>query len=298
SAPVANQLTYYDFKYRRFLTKDGLALNLFYSHIQTQPGGIYDTYNTRGEGDAGGITLTQPWILTNDLKLSNSVFLTNSNANSIYNTFGYETYNDKITQLGLQTALGFRQGKSWNQAILIFTLGEPWLDAPENPQNPSLPGAQGRSSTTQASFTRTQYFTENFNLVMGLAGQYTRNSLYASQQLIYGNSVYGRAYTSSGIGGDNGYMGRLQANYNLRGVTSKLAGISPYTFYDIGELYDNGNAETASARYSASSAGIGVADVLTKNWRVDTYAAKPLMHNENADVGSSTRYIFSVVGSF
>lgn len=298
SAPIAHQLTYYDFKYNRFLTKNDLQLGLFYSHADTEPGGIYSTYNLNGESDVFTTSLTQPWILTQNVRLSNTLSVTNVRANSIYNSFGLESYNDKLTVVELATDLGFRQGRSWNQASLSFNATGPWMGAQRDPSNPSVAGYDGQSFDTRLALTRTQYFTDNFSFLAGVTGQYSRSTLANPQELSYGGALYGRAFTSSGFGGSNGYIGRIQANYNLGGIKPSLNGITPYSFYDMGELYTLTNAQAPSERYAASSAGVGVGSAIAKNWYLDTYVAKPVTHNQNFSVDNTARWIFSVVGNF
>ncbi len=109
-------------------------------------------------------------------------------------------------------------------------------------------------TTLTMNYTRQQALPGEWLSVGQVAGQIASDPLFSAEEFGYGGQSFGRAYDPSEITGDHGLAGMFELRY--LGVDPWLdSAFVPYTFYDIGKVW---NKDSGGSDFSASSAGLGV----------------------------------------
>ena len=149
----------------------------------------------------------------------------------------------------------------------------------------------------QLSYTRQQSIYGNFMAIGQLSGQYASGPLFSAEEFGYGGQAFGRAYDPSEITGDHGIAASLELRYlgfdPWEGIT-----FAPYTFYDIGKVW---NEDVGGVDESGSSAGLGMrlshssglSDNLGPAWPLCREISAPIYGN-----GKNPRVLFQLSYTF
>ncbi len=106
----------------------------------------------------------------------------------------------------------------------------------------------------EMSLSRNQRVADNWSLLGVVRGQYTTMPMYSSEEFGYGGSVFGRAYDTYELSGDQGVNAMVELRYG--GISDfSPVGMMPYVFYDIGKVWNLDEGQTKKA--SGASAGFG-----------------------------------------
>lgn len=165
-----------------------------------------------------------------------------------------------------------------------------------------LSRAQGDPGFTKfnADASRLQSIYGPFTGLLGIAGQYSANSLLASEEFGFGGTEYGRGYDSSEITGDDGLAGKLELAYSGNAEQQYLTDYQLYTFYDVGAVWNRDPGVGIASRQSGASTGVGVRVTFLPNLRGETYVAKPLTSDvQSRGVhGDDLRFRFALTSNF
>lgn len=144
----------------------------------------------------------------------------------------------------------------YNTATFTVSQGLPWLGASaQDSSYLSRTNAAPDFQKEEFSLARLQGITSDWSVYASAAGQHASGPLYSSEEFGYGGTAFGRAYDTSEITGDHGIAGSLELRYAGWNAWEK-ATFQPYTFYDIGEVWNE--AAGQPKRESGASAGFGV----------------------------------------
>ena len=121
----------------------------------------------------------------------------------------------------------------------------------------NLSRAEAKPDFTKAeiALTRLQGISPDWSLLMAASGQVASGPLYSVEEFGYGGQAFGRAFDSSEITGDHGVNGSLELRYDGLKPWPSVT-LQPYTFYDIGKVWNDDAGQ--AAQQSGSSAGIGL----------------------------------------
>lgn len=103
---------------------------------------------------------------------------------------------------------------------------------------------------------RIQSISPSWVAVGQIFAQWTQDPLLSAEEFGYGGQAFGRAYDASEITGDKGLSGAVELRYTGWKIAGDALSISPYSFYDIGVVYNEDSAQ--SKKESGVSAGIGI----------------------------------------
>lgn len=120
--------------------------------------------------------------------------------------------------------------------------------------NLSRAEAEPDFTTAQFSYTRQQAIYSNFMAIGQFSGQLASGPLFSAEEFGYGGQAFGRAYDPSEITGDHGIAASLELRYLGFNPWQDIT-FAPYTFYDIGKVW---NEDTGGVDESGSSAGLGM----------------------------------------
>jgi hemolysin activation/secretion protein len=157
----------------------------------------------------------------------------------------------------------------------------------------------GRSDFTKINvqLARVQILPADFSLALSTSGQWTSQSLLASEQLGIGGPDFGRAYDTSEVSGDKGIGGVVELRYTPALARDWLRSAQFFTYYDIGKVWNNSD-ETEPQSQSLASLGAGVRVRLPQNFAASLEVAQPLTHDIASEEGRPTRVFFSISTHF
>jgi hemolysin activation/secretion protein len=162
----------------------------------------------------------------------------------------------------------------------------------------SKPDVHPDFTKLQLNYTRLQGLTKDWNSSLTLTGQRASGALYSSEEFGYGGTAIGRAYDTSEISGDDGVSGSLELHYQGLPQWQQIA-VTPYTFYDIGKVWDL--YPNAPEEISGASAGPGIT-VLRGGLSGNFYMAYPLTKEIDLPLYTmnhrTPRYAFQLTDKF
>lgn len=134
--------------------------------------------------------------------------------------------------------------------------------------------------------------TDRLGVSGGVEGQYSPDSLYASEEIAFGGARFGRGYNTSEVSGDSGYGTSLQLQYRLD--TDMLGGwsITPYTFIDHSRVFNKSIDQQGDAKLV--STGIGTTFSNRKWLALGVEVDKPLNRDVTSRGNKDPRIYFSV----
>lgn len=157
----------------------------------------------------------------------------------------------------------------------------------------------GRSDFTKLNlqFARVQMLPADFSVALTASGQWTNQSLLASEQIGLGGPDFGRAYDTSELSGDKGIDGVVELRYTPAIAQDWIRTAQFFTYYDIGKVWNN-SEDTDPRIASLASLGAGVRMRLPQNFSASLEVAQPLTHDIASEDGRPTRVFFSVSTHF
>lgn len=144
----------------------------------------------------------------------------------------------------------------------------------------------------RANATVTYAVTEKLAVSGRVEGQYSPDSLYASEEIAFGGARFARGFDTSEVSGDSGFGTAAQVQYRLD--TDVLGGwsITPYTFIDHSKVYNKSVDQQGDARLV--STGVGVTFSNRKWLALGVEVDKPLNRDVASRGNRKPRLFFSV----
>lgn len=109
---------------------------------------------------------------------------------------------------------------------------------PENKLHSRL-GATPNFTKLQSGFSVNYAATERLLLSFRTEGQYSPDSLYASEEISFGGARFARGYNNSEISGDSGFGASIQASYRFDVEAFGGWAVTPYTFLDHSQVWNS-----------------------------------------------------------
>jgi hemolysin activation/secretion protein len=112
----------------------------------------------------------------------------------------------------------------------------------------------------------------NLTLKLGVMGQFSPNSLIASEEVPFGGLAYGRGFNSSEIAGDSGIGFSLQPEYRI--ALGHGFSVTPYPLIDYAKVYNHKDDLETNGELVSTGLGvrIGADNLGSVTWELD----KPL----------------------
>lgn len=198
-------------------------------------------------------------------------------------------------------ALSYDVSDGWDGTNLLqvqLSKGLGILD-PTHSGSSGLTRSGGRADFRKitASAQRNQKLTDTVTIVAAGEGQYSPDQLLSSEEFGIGGKIYGRAFDSSEITGDNGFSTRTEAQYLIPAPASGLDYVMLYGFADYGVVW-NYEAGSRHGRRSLASSGAGVRLGLLDRLDGTVEVAKPFLRTPDAADDRKTRVFFTLSTRF
>jgi len=187
-----------------------------------------------------------------------------------------------------------------HQGLNVFGATEPRETDAFASRSSADTGAPGASDFTKftAEIVRRQRLAENLSLIASINMQYSWDRLLATEEFRVGGARYGRGYDDSELTGDSGVALLAEIRYGEaiepdHFLAEYLRAFDFFAFYDIGQIWNNGDeqglGETSSA--SLASVGLGMQLQFVEGITTSLMYAKPLTRGiatENEVVNGTT----------
>jgi hemolysin activation/secretion protein len=236
---------------------DGLSFNTSFSNSWYLVGGELKELEISGVSNSFNFGFSYPLIKTKSNKLD------------IAGTYSYKDSTDKdnyqpnrekrVDSISLsisnskQTSF-FQQG-GMSISSLTFTSGK--IDVNEYAKSLDVLDSIGSYSKLGASLTQIQSLTDNLMLIASLSGQIALDrNLDGGEDFSVGGSSGVKAYSSSELSGDSGYLSSLEFSYSLPIVFDISNTLS--LFIDYAKVWDNKNSVDNIKPQSRQLSDIGI----------------------------------------
>lgn len=232
-------------------TRLGASFNATYSH----PKYTLKAYDIKTASYTSSIYTQHQWITSRHTRLSTKFSFDSINQNT--DIFGNALTRDRIRVL--RSKISFDTQDKWRgENNIDFTLSrgiDGWGSSNNNDLLASKREAKPAFSKAELNLSRLQTINNNWSVFSNSASQIASKTMYSNEQFGYGGQVFGRAYDSSGIVGDQGIATSLEVRYEGLQYKEKLA-FQPYSFYDVGKVWNH--SKSAVKHISGASAGFGI----------------------------------------
>jgi hemolysin activation/secretion protein len=176
-------------------------------------------------------------------------------------------YKDEVVALrGMISATVLDQGQSTNVWAQV-SAGQRGDSAAQL----SRPDASRQFTKINAHAAHYRDLSKHTGLYLSADGQYSKDRLLASEELIVGGAPYGRGYSYAAIGGDRGLVGTAELRAGFKPKNKLLSFVQGYGFFDAGKVWNRGLPATELA-----SAGAGLRLRVGDKTTLGLEAAKPL----------------------
>jgi len=291
ATPDIGSNQYFRLAYSTYIGSDGLRATVGGSFAKSQVEDLPSSYDLNGTSSEVDAAVSYPFIRSVKENLVGSVGVYGVEAYNDLNDVRFSedsiraTYADANYNKRFGDRLSFASSLRLTQGLDIFGAG------PSNRVHSRL-GASPNFFKVHGTANASYALTEKLGLSAGLEGQYSPDSLYASEEIAFGGARFARGYDTSEVTGDSGYGSSLQLQYRLD--TEMLGGwtITPYTFIDHSHVYNKpvdlqGNAKLVST-------GIGTIFSNRKWLAVGVEVDKPINRDVISRGNKDPRVYFSV----
>ncbi len=231
------------------------SLGLSGNTVKAQPGYLLEDSNIKSNATELAVNLQYQWLRQRQQNLALGLTLDGQNSNG--DVLG-DTPLTRDRIRALRFSATYDNTDNWqglNTIRTVISQGLKWLGASDKGDT-NLSRSEATPSFTKAelSYQRQQYLTADFLLSAQLAGQYSNDALFSSEETSIGGQQFGRAYDPSEITGDKGLAAALELRYISWQPFTQIS-LQPYVFYDIGKAWNN---DTDGNNISAASTGAGM----------------------------------------
>lgn len=253
----------------------GLRASVFASYAHTRPGDELRLLGLKGESLSWGLSLQYPLIRSRATNLLGRLSWTARDSKS-RNLLLDPIFDDKIRTVSAELLANHADGGGGQiMARLAVTQGLEALGATRlSDLAKSRATASGAFTRLNGEITRIQPLYRGLQLMLRGAGQWTRDSLLASEEFGLGGADFGRAYDPSEITGDKAIAGKAELFYTIPAV--RMGTVEPFAYYEGGRVYQNHLLPGEARRAGLQSVGGGVRVGIAGRFGVSMEYAKPI----------------------
>jgi hemolysin activation/secretion protein len=296
-APEDGELGFVSVAYDQPVGGSGLRFNGFMSYARTEPGEELRVLGLEGESVTSGFGLVYPFIRSRELNVIGRSTFTVRNAESS-NDLVDPIFHDRIRTLTNELSGNYADALGGlSSARLALVTGLSVFDATDdNDIDKSRATGSGEFNKVNFEISRVQPLSGGVYLQAAIVGQWTSDSLLASEEFGLGGSSFGRAFDPSEITGDEGLAAKVELfkTISLGGVSS----IEPYVFYETGFVRQVDPLPAEPVRDSIGAAGVGVRIAANDDWAASLEYAQPFERDIASRGDRDGRFFFSISAAF
>ncbi len=297
SSTFDRELAYGDISYLQPIGKYGTTISLLGSATETSPGFSLSEFEIKGHSRYARGTVNHPWVRSRDFSLYTHGVLDFRTVESESNIEPERVDRIRTARIGIDAELldSFFTG-GYNNFSIEGSKGLSWFDASdEGDANLSRPDGDPQFTKYNAEIQRLQRVTNSFNLLVGVKGQYSEDSLLTSEEFgLGGMTGYVRGYDPSEVIGEHGLAGKLELQWNQPFTASFLPETQLYGFYDAGRVWNKDATTSAGKNDYLSSTGFGMRASLFGTTDASFTVAVPLNRDVETTGDQDARFFFSL----
>ncbi len=296
-APTTSEreLSYLSASYQQPLFDEGTTLSVFASRSDTAPGSALEDLEIEGLSTTLILSAARPLLRSRRKNLSLALQFDLRNAET--DIFGTETLSEDRLRV-LRARLLYDLVDAWAGVNLVDVEVSQGLNVfgASDAGDANLSRADGRGDFFKVAATarRVQdlgFLRPGLELSLSIGGQKAANALLSVEEFGLGGIDFGRAYDPSELTGDDALAGRVELRLDVDAVPSPPAELfQVYAYYDIGKVWNRGQA----ADESLASAGVGLRFAVTDWLSGSLEAGKPLTRRVEAEGDREWRGFFSL----
>ncbi len=294
------ELQFWQVYHDEILDADGLRMTLSYSGTYTFPEPELPSIQIKGVNRNALITLVYPAIRSRSKNLFFNASLSYINTDVDVTTElapnGERLYTDSIRVLGLAANYQFQDSwRGFNDVNFAIHHGLNISGASHRGEGSLLSRDDGQITFYRFNLDaiRTQWITQHNSMVFSLSAQGSPNTLLVSQEFGFGGEIFGQAYDTSEIIGDNGIATKAEWRYSKDIGLKQISWIQLFGFYELGKIWNHDTTEVEHME-SATDLGFGFRASLYKHYSFSLTWAKPLTVDVNALKHRKPRVFFSL----
>ncbi|HYC04073.1 MAG TPA: ShlB/FhaC/HecB family hemolysin secretion/activation protein [Azospirillaceae bacterium] len=240
-------------RYLQPVNADGLSLATTLNYSRGRPGAGLQTFAVRTTSMAAGQRLSWPLLRTRrqNLVLEAGWTAQEARIDLLGERFSTDVWRTADFRVSFSEA-GFLGGGTVLTAALVQGLDV--LNAtPAGSMSASRLDPDPRFTKLSAEMQRLQALPKGALLVIGVAGQYTRDVLFSGEEFGLGGARFGRGYNASDLSGGNGFGATAELRRTFQFEMPYLASATPYAFFDWGRVW---RSETANTLLRSAGGGV------------------------------------------
>jgi hemolysin activation/secretion protein len=293
----ASNLQYYHIEHEETLDGEGTTVTGGFTYIRTHPGDILAPLDVRGQDKAFTLTLAHPFIRSREKNLSAGLSFRYEDVTT--EELGVRVADDRIRSLSAHGSYDFSD--AWRGITQItggMSHGLPIIGATPD-DNPIPSRIDGKTDFVKFNLaaSRKQELPRGFSILAQAEGQYSPDSLLASEQFAFGGLPFGRAYDPAELTGDSGLAESVELRYTPAIAATYLRTAQFFTYYDAGQVFNHIHP-TLPGTLTAASAGLGVRVTPTPFLFTSLQADKPLTRIVAAEGNKGWRIFFRIVARY
>ncbi|MCW2396331.1 MULTISPECIES: ShlB/FhaC/HecB family hemolysin secretion/activation protein [unclassified Sphingobium] len=293
----SGELAFVSGAYDQPLGGSGLRMSGFASFARTKPGDELRVLAVKGKSFSWGLALQYPMLRSRHTNVLGR-FSWQSRESSSRNRLIDPVFDDRIRtvtaellanhadRMGGQTTLR----ASVTQGLDVFDatrLGDPAK---------SRGTASAMFTRLNGEVTRVQPLYRGLHLLLGATGQWSAESLLASEEFGLGGAQYGRAYDPSEITGDKGIAGKVELFYTI--AARGMGTVEPYVYYEGGRVWQNDLLPGERPRAGLRSYGAGLRAGIADRFSLSMEYAKPVRRAVSAEGNRDGRIFVSLSAAY
>jgi hemolysin activation/secretion protein len=291
--PQISELRYLDLTHTQPIGLDGTSWTAEVRRSWSKPGATVRPLAIQSWGTTLRTGFSHPLIRSRaeTLRLTGDFTYRDSRTNSL----GSELTSDRLRVLSVGAA--YDMSDAWQGSDLLEVGAHRGLNIlnATNPRrtDPEHSSVRPDFSKFTASAQRVQPLPRGFSLTLAAEAQVSPDSLSVSEKFGVGGKLFGRAFDSSEITGDNGASVRAEVSYALPIDIPHVAYTSVFGFSDYGRVWNHASA-TGGDRQSLASVGGGLRIALGAGVSGSLEIGKPVLRDTPVTGDRDVRGFFTL----
>ena len=290
------ELNFVDLTHEQQIGSEGGKVLVRGAITRTEPGGSVSNLDIEGDSELVDIEFRYPMIRSRQKNLTLKAGFTALNTEST--VLGVTTADDNVRSVNAGFSFDFTDThRGVTQIDGSVTQGMDILGATDDGLGRTRSNGEHVFTRFNVIATRIQDLGYDWSVFLSAAGQYSSDTLLASEEFTVGGRSFGRAYDGGEITGDKGASASVELRYGHPVEHKYLRSFLSYGFYDIGKVWNEDVLVGEASEESLASAGAGVRLNFIKDISTQFEVAAPLTKriDSEGDDGDEPRAYFNVI---
>lgn len=291
------ELRFFDLQHEEQIGSEGTKLRLTAARSDSKPGSTLRPFQVDGESVSFSAGLYHPVIRTRAQNLTLRGIMDYRNTQT--DILGVNIAEDHIRAVRLGAEFDASDTyKGVNLLDVLVSQGISALGATEDGLGRSRADGDHSFTKVELSASRLQDLPYNLSFLSAFSGQYAFDPVLSSEEYNLGGLGFGQAYDPSELTGDHGAAVHFELQYGNVVGERFFDSYQAYSFYDIGQVWQEESSLTLADHDSLSSTGLGLRFNVNEIFSGSTEVSFPLTRDFSSNGTDNPRLYFSMIGRF